>query len=206
MTRVVTISAAYGAGGAIVGRAVAAELDVPFLDRAIPLAVAQNLAVSVDDADAHDETADNRVGRILAALAAAGIGLGPTPQRDLPPQAYRQQTEDVMTTAATTTGCVVLGRAGAIVLRELPGALHVSLRGPQDRRIAQAVRLATGEDPADIRKLIEVSDRNRAAYYRHFYNSDPNDPSHYHLAIDATVVDLDTCAAMAVTAARAVGG
>lgn len=204
MTSVVTISAAYGAGGAIVGRAVASALDVPFLDRAIPLAVAQNLAVSVDDADAHDETADNRVGRILSALAAAGIGLGPTPQRDLPPQAYRQQTEEVMTTAAGTTGCVVLGRAGAIVLRDCTGALHVSLTGPQDRRIAQAIRLATDEDPADIRKLIEVSDRNRSAYYRHFYNADPNDASHYHLTIDATVIDLDTCAELIVTAARAI--
>ena len=41
----VTISSAYGALGSEVGHAVAAELDVPFLDRAIPAEVAEQLAV-----------------------------------------------------------------------------------------------------------------------------------------------------------------
>ena len=109
-----------------------------------------------------------------------------------------------MTTAASTTGCVVLGRAGAIVLQDLPGALHVALTGSQEGRIAQMTQLAPDEDPADIRKLIEVSDRNRAGYYRHFYNADPRDPKLYHLAVDSTYVDLDTCAALIVIAARAI--
>ena len=204
MPTVVTLSAAFGAGGPIVGHAVADELGVPFLDRAIPVAVAQKLAVSVDDVDAHDETADSRVGRILSALATAGIGLGPAPQPEVSAQAYRQQTEEVMTTAAATTGCVVLGRAGAIGLRDLPGALHVALTGSQARRIAQAQRLAPDEDPAQVRKLIEVADRNRSGYFRHFYNADPNEITLYGLVIDATLVDLDTCASMIVTAARAI--
>ena len=66
---VVTISAPYGAGGPVVGRMVAELLGVPFLDRAIPTTVAQTLAVSLDEAQAHDERADTRVGRLLAALA-----------------------------------------------------------------------------------------------------------------------------------------
>lgn len=204
MTTVVTLSAAYGAGGPIVGRSVASELGVPFLDRAIPLAVAQKLAVSVDDADAHDEASESRVGRILSALAAAGIGLGPTPQRELTAQAYRQQTEEVMTTAAATTGCVVLGRAGAIVLRDRPGALHVALTGSQARRIAQAQHLAPDQDPDELRRLIEDSDRNRSGYFRHFYNADPNDLALYQLVIDATVLDFETCASIVVKAARAI--
>ena len=56
---VVTISAPYGTGGPIIGRMVAERFDVPFLDRAIPVAVAQTLAVSIDDAEAHDEHAAN---------------------------------------------------------------------------------------------------------------------------------------------------
>jgi cytidylate kinase len=204
MTRVVTLSAAYGAGGQIVGHAVASELGVPFLDRAIPVAVARKLAVSVDDADAHDEASESRVGRILSGLAAAGIGLGPIPQRELSAEAYRQRTEEVMTAAAATTGCVVLGRAGAIVLRDLPGALHVALTGSQQRRIAQARHLAPDQDPAELRRLIEVSDRNRSGYFRHFYNADPNDLTLYQLVIDATLIDFDTCASIIVSAARVI--
>ncbi len=47
---VVTISATYGAGGALVGPEVAERLGVPFVDRAIPVAVADDLQMSIDDA------------------------------------------------------------------------------------------------------------------------------------------------------------
>jgi cytidylate kinase len=200
---VVTISAPYGAGGPIVGRAVAENLGVPFLDRAIPTAVAQTLAVTLDEADAHDERADTRVGRMLSALAASGLGFGPTPEPNVPPQAYREQTERVITSAAQSTGCVVLGRAAVIVLRDHPSVLHTCLNGPQDRRIRQAISLSgAGDDEAAVRKLVEETDRNRKAYFRHFYSVDPDDASLYHMTLDSTVLDLDMCAEFIATAAR----
>src|SRR5690349_21256314 len=52
---VVTISATYGAGGSVVGPAVAERLGVPFVDRAIPTAVAGRLAISLDEALHPDE-------------------------------------------------------------------------------------------------------------------------------------------------------
>lgn len=200
---VVTISAPYGAGGPIVGRAVADQLGVPFLDRAIPTAVAQTLAVTLDEAQAHDERADTRVGRMLSALAASGLGFGPTPEPNVPPQAYREQTERVITSAARSTGCVVLGRAAVIVLRDHPSALHTCMNGPQDRRIEQAISLSSDDDdPAAVRKLVVETDRNRKAYFRHFYGVDPDDAALYHMTLDATVLDLDTCAELIATAAR----
>ena len=51
----VALSGAYGAGGSRIGRMLADRLGVPFLDRAIPAAVAEELAVPLDDAQAHDE-------------------------------------------------------------------------------------------------------------------------------------------------------
>ena len=47
---VVTISATYGAAGSVVGPAVAERLGVPFLDRAIPTAVANDLGISLEEA------------------------------------------------------------------------------------------------------------------------------------------------------------
>ena len=54
---VVTISASYGAGGSRIGPRLAERLGVEFLDRVIPTAVADRLAVPLDDALAHDEPA-----------------------------------------------------------------------------------------------------------------------------------------------------
>ncbi|MEX2100217.1 MAG: cytidylate kinase-like family protein [Acidimicrobiia bacterium] len=200
---VVTISAPYGAAGPIVGRAVADRLGVPFLDRAIPTAVAQTLAVSLVEAEAHDERADTRVGRMLSALAASGLGFGPTPQPGVPAEAFREETERVIVAAAKRTGCVVLGRAAVMVLRDHPSALHTCLTGPLEQRIRQAMRLSNeGEDEAAVRKLVEETDRNRKAYFRHFYGVDPDDSSLYHVTLDSTALDLDTCADFIATAAR----
>ena len=65
----VALSAAYGAGGVRIGSALADRLGVPFLDRAIPSAVAARLSVSVDAAVAFDSAVlvlgnDERVLRV----------------------------------------------------------------------------------------------------------------------------------------------
>jgi hypothetical protein len=51
---VVMLSASYGAGGSLVGPRVAQQLDVPFVNRAIPVGVSRELAVRLEEALAHD--------------------------------------------------------------------------------------------------------------------------------------------------------
>src|SRR5439155_21014488 len=63
---VVTLSAPYGTGGSRIGPAVAERLGLPFLDRAIPVAVAESLAVPLRDAIAHDDRREAGIGRALA--------------------------------------------------------------------------------------------------------------------------------------------
>jgi cytidylate kinase len=199
----VTISASFGAGGSRVGPAVADRLGVELLDRAIPTRVAERLAVPLDDALAHDESLGDAIGRLassfalLPELAGAMVQAGVLAGED-----YRRETERIIVEhAGAGTGAVVLGRAGAIVLRDHPDALHVRLDGPRDRRIEQAMRLR-GLEHADADRLLRDSDRAREAYVRHFYGADARDPSLYHLVIDSTALPLGTVADLIVAAAR----
>jgi cytidylate kinase len=212
MAPVVTLSASFGAGGSIVGPLVAEHLGLPFLDRAIPVAVAKALAVPMADVVAHDERRTPSIGRMLANLARAAaapdtaFGSAPTAARaslgDQPEQAFRDQTERVIHQIADTTGGVILGRAAAIVLRDQPAALHVRLDGPVEARVQRAVGFE-GIDEADSRKLLTETDRTREAYVKHFYKCDARDACHYHLVVDSTAFEFDTCADLIVTAARA---
>jgi cytidylate kinase len=97
---------------------------------------------------------------------------------------------------------VILGRAGAIVLRDVPAALHVRLTGPEERRIAQGMALE-GVDRETAERHVEETDRARAAYVRHFYRCDARDAALYHLVIDSTAIPLDACADLVVEAAQA---
>jgi len=212
MAPVVTLSASFGAGGSIIGPRVAEHLGLPFLDRAIPVAVAEALAVPMADAVAHDGRRTPSLGRALASLARAAaspdtaFGSAPTAARaslgDQPELAFRDQTERVIHQIADTTGGVILGRAAAIVLREQGSALHVRLDGPVEARIERAVGFE-GVDEADARKMLAETDRAREAYVKHFYKCDARDACHYHLVLDSTAFDVDTCAELIVAATRA---
>jgi cytidylate kinase len=203
---IVTVSAPYGCGGAEIAPAVAERLGLPFHDRAIPAQVAGRLGVPVEEAEANDETVVGGLWRLVASLGTMPDPVGGVlPTSSLPDaRAYREQTERVLSEIADGAGGVVLGRAGALVLRERPDALHVRLDGSQARRLSAAV-LRSGRPEDQVRREMEAADRSRQAYVRHFYRCDPAEARHYHLVIDSTVLPLDTVTELVVTAARGRG-
>jgi cytidylate kinase len=196
--KVVTISAAYGAGGSFVGPELARRLGLPFLDRAIPATVAQRLGTTLEAALAHDERTESAIRRLLAAFAKAPE-LPPFPSAPAggypDEHAFRAQTEKVISELAETSGAVILGRAAALVLGRRPGTLHVRLDGPEERRIRQAMALA-GIDEPQARELLRDTDRARDAYAHHFYRRRLDDPLVYHMLLDSTTLPLEACVAL----------
>jgi cytidylate kinase len=116
-------------------------------------------------------------------------------------EAFCRETEALLHEAAGGGDVVVLGRAGALVLRDRPHALHVRLDGPDEARIAQGMRVEE-IDEDEARKRLRSSDRARTDYVRHFYRADPRDPALYHLMIDSTALPLEMCVELILTAAR----
>lgn len=220
---VVTVSAAFGAGGSVIGPAVAARLHVPFLDRAVPSAVAEQIGCSLDEVLQRDDRAPGGFERLLAGAArlptvtigsvdTAYFGATDDEGRLLYDHEFVEQTELVIKDVARAGG-VVLGRAAAVILADHPGAVHVRLIGSREARLRRARRLwelgdreecgGKGWGPtAPTAKLLDDNDRARASYVRRFYRVDPADPSHYHLVVDSTVLSTDACADMVVRAAE----
>jgi hypothetical protein len=203
---IVTMSAAYGAAGAEIAPAVAEQLGLPFHDRAIPAQVAGRLGVTLEEAEANDETVVRGLWRLVASLGTMPDPVGGVlPTSTLPDaRAYRQQTERVLAEIADGAGGVVLGRAGALVLRERVDALHVRLDGPPDRRL-EAAAGRSDRSLEEVRREMDANDRAREAYVRHFYRCDPAEAAHYHLVIDSTAFAIDAVVEMVVTAARSRG-
>jgi cytidylate kinase len=202
---VVTLSATYGAGGSQVGPALAERLGVTFVDRAIPTAVAERLSVPLDEALAHDESLGDAIGRLSSSFALLPELAGAMVHADLlAEEDYRRETERAIREHAAG-GAVVLGRAGQLVLRDAPTALHVRLDGPPERRLRQAMRLE-GVDLKTAERHMREADRARRAYVEHFYGADPRDCRLYHLVLDSTVLPLDACVDLIAHAAQVRGG
>src|SRR3989442_10297437 len=139
----VTVAATYGAGGSVIAPAVAKRLGLPFIDRAIPVAVAEVIhepleAVLCDDVD-HAPRVARLLDRVLATSGLfAGVTASPE-QRGALPEITR--TEEMLRHVAETTGAGILGRAGVFALKGVAGVLNVRLDGDVEaRRRAAAAR------------------------------------------------------------------
>lgn len=201
----ITLSAAYGAGGSVVGPGVAEALGVPFHDRAIPAAVAAQLGVDVDSVEAHDGRAERGLARLVRAAAwlpGSTIGGMETLVTDtrivdetLVADRIASLVRSIADGAHAEGGGVLLGRAGAAVLAGRPDAFHIRLHGPPDARIAQARRLR-GLSEKTARNRLNDNDVAREAYVKRLYGRDPRNPGLYDLMLDSTSISLEDCVAL----------
>jgi hypothetical protein len=202
---VVTIAALYGAAGSVIGPRVADELGVPFLDRAIPEAVAKRTGLSEGTVEDVDQIPRGVVDRLAASLGRATTmtgGTGGSVERlDVQERAIRGHVEEFLA-RATISGGVAMGRGGMVVLRTVPWVLHVYLGGPREARIEQRMAIE-GIDRATAEERQRVEDETRIAYVRRAYGVEGVDPALYHLMLDSTALDIDTCVDLIVTAAQA---
>jgi hypothetical protein len=201
----VTIAATYGAGGSVIGPAVADRLGLPFIERAIPVAVAEKIDAPLESALADDLEHRSRVGRVLDnVLIGTGlfVGVPPTPE-ELGAAPDIEKTEKILRRLAGTTGGVILGRAGVFVLQDHPGVLHVRLDGDVAARCSSAARRFHVDLEAATRQQ-RKTDRARAAYIEHYYPRAGawNDPRRYHVVLDSTSISHDACVEIIVRAAQ----
>jgi cytidylate kinase len=200
----VALSASYGAGGSVIGPALAERLEVPFIDRAIPLAVADRLDVPYDDAAAHDEQVSTGwLQRVLSGFVGADTGApAPLPPETFSSEDFRRATEEVLLQQAATGSGVILGRGSVVLLREDPRALRVRLDGPAARRVSQAMRLDESLDRVGAERALRQFDRTHAGYLQQFYGVDIRDSTLYHLVLDSTCIEFDACVEIIARAAH----
>ena len=106
---------------------------------------------------------------------------------------------------AAREGGVIMGRNGAFILADWPGALHVRLDGPLEQRIARAAQ-ESGVDLERAAQRQKREDQVRADMSIEFYGWDPREIDRYDLAVNTGTMDLDTCVDIIVQAARLKAG
>ena len=201
--RLITVSAAYGAGGSVVAPALADRLGLPFLQRVTTSQGHIAEPGPCDEQLSTEEVKTTPVHRLLAHFTQA-MPAGPTQS---PPSTHHQDEhlrghgEAGIHRLLADGGGVVLGRAAAVVLGKDRG-FHVRLDGPAARRVAQGA-VVEGISEEEARERLRAADKARTAYVRRLYRCDPADPSLYHLVIDSTAIPLDTVIELIITAARA---
>ena len=203
---VVTLFEKYGAGARYVGPRVAKELGVEFMDQAFSSADIES-AKYPGAGRANDQ--GGGLARFLGRFAPSATVLDDASI----PLAQEQDAEMVeentrIVKEAGARGVVMLGRNGALILGDIPTALHVQLDAPVEVRIARAAK-EEGLDLAHAARRQRNEDWVRAEMSERFYYWNPMIIDRYDLVINTGVLDLDTAvdvivAAYRVKAARAI--
>lgn len=226
---VVTVSSQFGAGARQVGRAIADQLVMQYVDQAVLVDAARQLGVTVKSVSEHDERTDSlrqRLGHFLQRAlerSAAGGNVDPlmgagnlelmlaqsyedVMESDVPAfiddRTYLETITDVLKDLASRGDVVMIGRGSQMILRDHPDTLHIQLVADEDQRIAQVMEWESVTREVAERRARDFN-RHRAAFHKKFWRVDVWDPRLYDLVINTTHLSYADAAAIAAVAVKA---
>jgi cytidylate kinase len=191
---VITVGRQFGAGGRTVGEMLAQRLKLDVLDSELINEVAHRLQLPKEEVEAEDEQPGSMLHRLLMALGSASGEPMIPPETTAwnPPnvapvfdtrRAVLQITQHVIQEAARAGNVVIVGRGGAYILHDFPGALHVFLRAAEAIRL-EVVMARFNLTEEEARRRLKHADENWTAYINQVYGHDRNLASHYDLVLD----------------------
>ena len=227
---IITVEGRVGAGAPDLGRLVARELEIDFVDRLILAQVARGVNATMRalvDQERRVPSLVNRlalrVQRVLERSAVAGMGgdpyFGPGVE-DLISRQYSEYEEEPHTTAeevnderfnatkrevindiADQGNIVILSRGGAAILNERKDVLRVGVVGRMDDR---ARRVAERENITldEASEFIAHSDNAQHRYFEKAFGASPIDPFLYHFMWNTSDVSIEYAVKVTAEAAK----
>lgn len=203
-SRVVCISRSLGAGGERIGRKVARELALRYVDEEIIVRAAEKMGVSAELVVEAEHTS-GLISRILESMGRAPldpVGWSGSAMLLSPAKpSYEGLIERMVRETANEGNVVIVAHGGSIPLAGMSGLLRVLVTASPRVRAQRLAREANLDTP-EARKAIADSDRQRREYLRRFYNVRQELPTHYDLVINTDVLTLPQAARLVVSAAK----
>ncbi len=187
--RIITINREFESAGSEIAQAVAARLDLPYYDRFLITAAADESGLDEERLAASDEKLASRF-EYSQAEAAYYYTHADNP---LPTSARLAAIQfELIRTLAEKGPCLIVGRCANYILRERTDVLDVFIHAGQDYRLKRTM------DSLDLpeRKALRVmkqTDRARTAYYKNYTGCDWNDPNLYHAVLNSDRLGFDAC-------------
>lgn len=229
---VITVTGLIGSGVIEVGPRISDKLGIDHVDRTVLAEAARKIGVTEQDVAQRAERppglGDRVAGfvrNVLERSALAGGGTDPyfgggldallvREYRDFPEEHHGagmlddenllKVTSAVIHEIAASGNVVIAGRGSNILLRDVPNTLHVGVVasfGARVKRIMERERLSA----EDAEKYVQENDRARLAYFKRFFDVDPQDSAHYHQTLNTDLLTIDQATDIIIASSGALG-
>jgi len=186
MFRLITIEREFGCGGGTIASELASRLGWKLWDHLLTEEIARIAQVDPSAVMRCDERMDSRLHR-LAKVFWRGSYERSSPLGNQVFDTDRMMTmmQEIMNGIGEQGNAVVVGRGAPYFLREHPAAFHIFLYAPRAEKIRRTIADGYSEEEAD--EMVDMVDRERVAYVKHYFNADWPTRSLYHLMLNTAV-------------------
>lgn len=185
---VITIGRQLGAGGAVLGKAVAEHFGFQYIDKEFVVLAGKQLHAALGDLDEFDEKGDPYwMGMVYTAMGTIPY-LGDSWVVPTSKQLYEEQT-NIMKEAVAKGPCVVIGRCGSQIFKDYENHTSIFLQGSVESR-AKRLAQVLGK-PVELEKdakHIEKEDKERAKYYQTYTGKKWDDMREYDFMLDTSTL------------------
>lgn len=196
---VITISREIGSGGRTVGRKLARKLGVRFCDKELINALREKFSLSASEIERIKGEKKNWLSDMIRSTI-------PAPEFVLlndPNSAYLNNVRVPVTTdeifeaeteilkeLAAESSCVIAGRSGFFVLKDVPNKVDIMLVAPRDKRVA---RVAEKQNltPDKAALIVDSVDKSRENYVKRYTGNSRYDLRNYDLVLNVDDLSED---------------
>ena len=186
MFRLITIEREYGCGGAPIAAQLADHLGWTLWDHRLTEEIARLANVDPSAVRRCDERMDSRFYRLAKTFWRGSYERSsPLGDQIFDTDRMMSMMEQITQQIAEEGNAVVVGRGTPFFLRNRADAFHVFLYAPRAEKIRRLGE--EGHMIEEAEELVEIVDRERIAFIKHYFNADWPTRSLYHLMLNTAV-------------------
>lgn len=188
----ISISRQLGAGGSFVGQQLASRLNIFFADRDIVRYAANRLSTFEENLESREERLLSFWHSLLKTLPQKDVLTVPAVASALEytDQELFDTEAEIIKKIAHEHPAIILGRCGHYILRDEPNHISVFLHADQEFRVNRVMKLYNWQHH-EATKMVEKSDKERAAYCKTFTHKEWMNATNYDLSIDTSKFNLE---------------
>lgn len=189
---VISINRELGSGGRTVGEKLARRLGVVFYDKALIKALTKHYNLTVEEIERlkgqNTSWWTDLARHIIPFYDAAKSEYYHITSNDMTDkpltteEMFKVETR-ILKDIANNESCVVAGRSGFFIFRNIPNHLSVLIQAPMKNRIERVMKKQE-KNATDAQKLIEQVDRMRENYIKRYTGTSRYDTRNYDLVIN----------------------